>query len=91
MWDRRLGIRFLPYHSRDDEDSEASEPMPPVPGVSIYQVTATDPQDFHDEEWGAIEVADEHPYEDYDEGLSDDEEEVRLEDKLCETDFRRGD
>jgi hypothetical protein len=86
-----LEFDFRPSHSRDDDDSEAPDPTPTVPGVSIYQVTATDPQDFHDEEWGAIEVADEHPYEDYDEGLSDDGEEARLEDKLCETDFRRGD
>jgi hypothetical protein len=65
--------------------------MPTVPGVSIYQVTATDPQDFHDEEWGAVEFADERPYEDYDEGISEDGEEAGLGSKLDETDFHRGD
>ena len=86
-----LDFDFHPCPNRNDEDAETSEPMPTAPGVSIYQVTATDPQDFHDEEWGAIEFADEHPYEDYDEGFSDDGEEAGLEGKLCETDFRRGD
>ena len=79
------------YHSRDSEDTETSKPTPPIPEVSIYQVTATDHEDFHDEEWGAVEFADERPYEDYDEGISEDGDEARLDGKVDETDFHRGD
>ena len=86
-----LEFDFCPCHSRDNEDSDASEPMPTAPGISIYQVTATDPQDFHDEEWGAMEFADERPYEDYDEGISEDGEEAGLGSELDETDFHQGD
>ena len=61
--------------------------MPTIPGVSIYQVTATDPEDFHDEEWGAVEFADERPYGDYDEGISEDGEEAGLSGKVDERIF----
>jgi hypothetical protein len=61
-----------------DKDTVASDSSPQDPEVSIYQITATDHDNFHDEEWGMVEFAGEHPFEDYDEWFHEEEEE-------CET------
>ena len=79
---------FQPYSS---DNSEASESSTANPKVSIYQVTSTNCNDFHDEEWGAVEFAEEYPFEDYDGLLNEDEEgrgEIPSDDNR---DFRRGD
>jgi hypothetical protein len=60
---------MLTYPS--DEDTVASETSSPNPEVSIYQITATDRNNFHDEDWGTVEFAREPPFEDYNKWFHD--------------------
>jgi hypothetical protein len=78
---------MLTYPS--DEDTIASETSSPDPEVSIYQFTATDRDDFHNKDWGTVEFAGEHPFEDYNEWFHEEEEECDTYDD--ERDFCRGD
>jgi hypothetical protein len=66
---------MLTYSS--DKANVASEPSPPDPEVSIYQITATDRDDFRDEEWGTVEFAGEHPFKDDDEWFCEEDEECK--------------
>jgi hypothetical protein len=83
-----LEFNFRPHTS---DDSEASESSPANPEVSIYQVTATDRDDFHDEEWGTVEFAEEHPFKDYDGLFNEDEDKHETNTDDDDQDFCRGD
>ena len=87
----RLEDLEFDFHSCHSEDTGTSEFSPPNPEVSTYQVTATDRDDFHDEEWGTIEFADERPFKGHDEGISEDEDEGGIDTKNNKPDFHRGD
>jgi hypothetical protein len=61
-----------------DEDTAASETSSLDPEISVCQVTAADRDDFHDEDWGTVEFAREHSFEDYDKWFHEEEEECNM-------------
>jgi hypothetical protein len=93
------GEGMLVYPS-DEETASATEDestTPAGPGkiqatpLSIYVITATDPDDFCEEHWGLLECTGEHPFKDYDEWFNEDDNDYNADAKHDETDFCRGD